>query len=310
MTKIIKPEFVSQLTLLYPNADFTVVQIAEILGVSKHTVAAYAQRLGLRRPKTPNPNSFSKEKEALIRAEYPAGDLDLLAEKLNMKVHAISEWARKRNIKREIDIRRKGSLEPLFSETLESFYWLGYLAADGYVARLGHLMFSQSEKDKDSVYQFATYVGSNVYIYESKSGYVKTPRLVYRVNVCDLILGPKLRKMWGLSDTQTKTYSSITFDFIKTKEQAMAFLIGFFDGDGYRREVISGKIEVHASWFSFLSKLSDKCELQRGPRTNKRGFVELPLLKQDFIALEAFIEEKQLQPNQRKWNYKSSVVKD
>jgi DNA-binding transcriptional regulator WhiA len=163
-------------------------------------------------------------------------------------------------------------------------------------------MFSQGEKDKDIVYSFAEYLNSSVYIFEVESGYNLTKRVIYRVNVKDYNVGKSIRTLWGLSDTDQKTYSSISSDFIKSKEQAMAFLIGFFDGDGYMNKDFIGKIEVHSNWLQFLNTLCKLVELDYEGKINTRGYARI-LIKKSFIkVLKQFIDDNNLTHNTRKWN--------
>jgi DNA-binding transcriptional regulator WhiA len=301
MTKHIKKEYVDTLSELYPT-QIPISEIADRMKLSKHTVEVYARKLGLSRPKPEPWNALSEKDERLILDMYEYGDFDELSKLVNKSKHTISEWVRKRGLKRQVNDKRNGDLSILLNESLQSFYWLGLLASDGYVSKDGHLMFSQGEKDKDIVYSFAEYLNSSVYIFEVESGYNLTKRVIYRVNVKDYNVGKSIRTLWGLSDTDQKTYSSISSDFIKSKEQAMAFLIGFFDGDGHKTKDNRGKIEVHSNWLQFLNTLCKLVELDYEGRINKRGFAWIYLSKLFMGNLKQFIDENNLTHNTRKWN--------
>jgi len=157
MTKHIKKEYSDVLTELYPTS-ISIEEIAERMKLSKHTVEVYARKLGLSRPKPEPWNSLSEKDERLILDMYEYGDFDELSELVGRSKHAISEWARKRGIKRQINTNRNGDISILLNGSPQSFYWLGLLASDGYVSKDGHLMFSQGEKDKAIVESFASYV--------------------------------------------------------------------------------------------------------------------------------------------------------
>jgi DNA-binding transcriptional regulator WhiA len=300
MTKHIKKEYVDILSELYPT-QIPISEIAEKMKLSSNTVEVYARKLGLSRPKPEPWNALSEKDERLILNMYEYGDFDELSKLVGRSKHTISEWVRKRGLRREVNDKRNGNISILLNKSLQSFYWLGLLASDGYISKDGHLMFSQGEKDKDIVYSLAEYLNSKVYIFDVESGYNLTKRVIYRVNIKDYNIGKSIRNMWGLSDTDQKTYSSISPNFIKTKEQAMAFLIGFFDGDGHLDKRGYGKIEVHSNWLQFLNSLCELVELDYEGKINKRGFAWIYINKSFMIILKKFIDDNNLTYNRRKW---------
>ena len=302
MTKHIKKEYSDVLSELYPTA-IPIEEIAERMKLSKNTVEVYARKLGLSRPKPEPWNSLSEKDERLILDMYEYGDFDELSSLVGRNKHAISEWARKRGIKRQTNDKRKGDISILLNDSLQSFYWLGLLASDGYVSKDGHLMFSQGEKDKEIVESFASYVKSSVYEFKVESGYNTQPRKIFRVNVKDTDVGTEIRRMWGMTDTDQKTYSSISPDFLKSEQQSMAFLIGFFDGDGYLTPTNVGKIEVHSNWLKFLNKICNLVGLDYEGKINKRGYARIFIKKSFMIRLKEFITVNNLTHNHRKWNF-------
>lgn len=302
MTKHIKKEYSDVLNELYPTA-IPIEEIAERMKLSKNTVEVYARKLGLSRPKPEPWNSLSEKDERLILDMYEYGDFDELSSLVGRSKHAISEWARKRGIKRQTNDKRKGDISILLNDSLQSFYWLGLLASDGYVSKDGHLMFSQGEKDKEIVESFASYVKSSVYEFKVESGYNTQPRKIFRVNVKDTDVGTEIRRMWGMTDTDQKTYSSISPDFLKSEQQSMAFLIGFFDGDGYLTPNNVGKIEVHSNWLKFLNKICNLVGLDYEGKINKRGYARIFIKKSFMIRLKEFITVNNLTHNHRKWNF-------
>lgn len=243
--------------LILDNFEYgNLKELSEKTGMKINTINGWAHRRGLKRKaKRISWRKLPQDQLDLIKSEYPKGNLDELSKKMGKNKHAISELARKYGIKREIDITRNGSLEPLFSGTLESFYWLGLIAADGYVSKRGHFMLSQTEKDKETVDKLANYLSTSIYVMPTKNCGYNTTNAHYRVNISDIVLGKKLREIFGLSDTDQKTYTGISLDFIKTEEQAVAFLIGFIDGDGSRDKSGSYRIQCHKSWYSTFEKL-------------------------------------------------------
>lgn len=275
------------------------------------TIHGWARKRGLKRKaKRVASRKLSEEHENLLLKMYPSGDFDLLAEKLGKNKHAISELARRRGLKREVCDQRKGTLEPLFSKTLESFYWLGFIAADGYISKTGHFMVSQSEKDKETIDKLAVYLNTSIYIVPRQKSGFDSEALIYRVNVADKVLGIKLREMLGIQDDLPKTYTGINLDFIKTEEQASAFFIGYLDGDGsLNKKSISFTVECHASWYETLKKLMFKLpkEMQNInlrvslKKSHNKDYCQLSVRNSSSLSLIKFAHENNLPCSSRKF---------
>ena len=244
----------SEIKERYPSEDSH--KLAEDLGFSYHTIMKWAQKLELKKSSEYKPhNALGQREEDMLTELYPTEPMESLCRQMNKKPGAIHELARKRGIKRIINETRKGTLEPLFNKSIESYYWLGFISADGYVAKNGHFMISQSEKDKQNIEKLAEYLSSNIYVRTGKSGFNEN-YTCYRINICDKVLGPKLNDLFGLKDGQKKTYTALSLDFIKTKDQATAFLCGVIDGDG-SKQAKSYRIQCHKSQLSTFTNLSN-----------------------------------------------------
>jgi hypothetical protein len=249
----VTPEIQQIIIEKYPSSNSR--ELAKELGVSYHTVMKWAQKLNLHKNNGYRPpGKISIEEERLLRELYPSEPMSVICKHLNKKPGAVKELARKYNIKREICEQRKGTLEPLFNKTIESYYWLGFIAADGYISKTGHLLISQSDKDKENMDKMAIFLKTNIYSFMRDSGYVKEC-LTHRINISDRVLGLKINEMFGV--TGKKTYTTIKLDFIETEDQAIAFLCGIIDGDGSKQGSAYG-IQCDNSWcetFINLSKL-------------------------------------------------------
>lgn len=237
-------------------------EIAKFLEVEIREVSKYASNSHLKKSSKElyQKRGLCQEHSDLIKENYSTCDLNWLSSKTGQSVHSLQEWARRHNLKRTINLQRNGDMSPLLSETLESFYWLGFIAADGYIYKNGHLMVSQSVKDKDTIFKLAKYLKTSVYKYKSKSGgFRKKESMTYRVNISDKIIGIKIMEMFNIQTNSPKTYTGICLDFIKNSKQAAAFLCGFIEGDGSLNKSGYYKIECHQSWLATLSILMDKC---------------------------------------------------
>jgi hypothetical protein len=235
--------------------------LSEKTGMKVGTLRAWARKRQIRREviqKTINPNWLTEDQVKLIEEMYPTGDLDILSQKLNKSKHAIGELARKRGIRRLVCTQRRGDLSPLFDKSLISMYWLGFIATDGYISKDGHLMISQSIKDRDSIESLAQYLDTKPHEIIQKTGYdVTDDYKTYRVSVCDKVLGRSLREMFGLLNDKPKTYTGINLDFITNENQAAAFFAGCLNGDG-NRQPTEFRIECEKSWFETYKTLIKK----------------------------------------------------
>lgn len=200
-------------------------------------------------------------KSKLIFEHYPKGDLDLLCGQVGKSRHALEEWARRHGIKRLVSGTRNGDLTKLLDGTMQSYYWLGFYAADGYIAENGHFMCSQSEKDKELIINLAKYLETTIYnmpISNCKTNYPNR-KPSYRVNVCDKKIGVQIREMFGIKIGEQKTYKTLNLDWMKDNDtKNIAFLIGFIDGDGYIHNASSIRIQCHKSQEDFFYSLKKK----------------------------------------------------
>lgn len=259
MPKLVTQEMKNEIIKRYPTDNTK--QIAQDLDISYHTVMGWARKLRLKKQeRSKSPRCLTDKDERILLEEYPTKSQKYLCKKLNKNWHAIQELARKRKIRRKISVRRCGTLEPLLNDTLESYYWLGLIIADGYISKDGHFMLSQSEKDKDNVYRLARYLKSKVYSYKSIGYYTKKLKITYRVNIYDKKLGLKIRNMLGLSETDQKTYTKLDMSFIPNYYCARALLCGIIDGDGYRA-THSYRIMCHKSQLDTFIDLQNKLDI-------------------------------------------------
>ena len=295
----------------YPAGNLD--DLCEKLGKIKlNTLRKHAVNLKVRRLKIDRKNKFPEWKADLIKEHYPKGDLDWLCSQTGQNRHALSEWARRNNIKREIVGNRNGNMEILIDGSLVSMYWLGFIAADGYIAKNGHLMISQHEKDKEQIYKLSSYLDTNVYIItKSNKNYSGENSIAYRVNICDNKIGVKIRNgMFQVPEHISKTYSGISLDFIKTKKQLAAFFCGFCCGDAsfYQSSI---RIEVHKNWYKVLEKLVNRLypnqncfnlKYTDGRNRTSDKYAFLSIYAKESRELKQFAIDNNLPINKRKWN--------
>jgi hypothetical protein len=289
-------------------------EIADKLKITTKQVNAYGAgqcRLHKSSVALYNPKEISQAHSDLIFNHFSTGDLKWLSKKIGKKQHTIHEWARKRGLKREVQMNRRGDMSPLISGSLESFYWLGFIAADGYIYKNGHLMVSQAKKDKSNVDRLAKFLDTKVHpIKEGKSEFRKIIGISYRVNLSDKIIGNKIRDMFKIHPKKPKTYTGICVDFITNEKEAMAFLCGFIEGDGsLAKNSLGYHIECHKSWLKTFRQLVQKLpesfkEISLNVKkcaSKKDAYTRMYIGKECSIELLTFAKENNIPTSKRKF---------
>lgn len=167
----------------------------------------------------------------------------------------------------------------LLNRTNESFYWLGYLAADGSFTLDGIQKLSRIQlrvNDEESIVNFKNFLGVDNLISKNKSGKFN---INYGLNVMDRATCEILINLYNINNR--KTYNPIRFRE-EHKDYFTAYLIGFIDGDGCIKLQTGRKspkitIKCHSSWleeFKFWhSKLEEITkEKIAGPKINNAGY--------------------------------------
>lgn len=245
-----------------------------------------------------------KQKQQLIIENYEYGNLDELAKTINKKKHAIQEWARKRGLKRKISVKRMGNLSKLLNGSLESFYWLGFHAADGYISKNGHFMLSQARREHLEL--LAKFLETEVKII-NQSGSFSKAKISYRVAIYDRKTGQYINNMFGI--VTQKTYDVIKLDFLHTLEQVKSFFIGYTDGDGYINSH-SIRLQCHKNWYSVYQTLIDKLSDINGhyrlileyKKSHNDSYATMCIRSKYSRELHTFAVENNLPINTFKWD--------
>lgn len=255
-----------------------------------------------------NQFKWTPEKTEQLRQLYPTASWDILEKEFPIKRHALHEYARKRGIKRLVCSQRKGDLTPLLEDTLITYYWIGFILADGCILNNGQLVVQLSEKDKDHLAKLATYLKTKVKQVRQTTSYKDNPKFrpefVYRITVCDPKITNKIKDKFCIH--QKKTYNPPDIESLNlTKDQAFAILIGFIDGDGciYHKDRYI-KIENHSSWSSvhkYFADIISKEFITTRTNINKRGYSGCYLKSGSINILQQFAELHNLPILERKW---------
>lgn len=197
-------------------------------------------------------------------------------------------------------------LEKLLEETAESYYWIGYLLADGHFSEKYRVTFVQNNEDKISVEKFKNYIETETpIVYKNSNGIDKASISVMNVDVIK-----KLMEKFDIKSNKTYNPPDKSI-FEKMDIDMLSYLfIGFVDGDGnignlHKRKDFHLRIKVHSSWFDILDIFSKRIfGLEKHTKINNQGYADFnigdtQLLKQ---FKKKYVKNLNFEPLNRKWD--------
>lgn len=203
-------------------------------------------------------------------------------------------------------IKTHRHISRLLDDTNESYYWIGFLMADGHFYDK-RVKLQLRIGDVDHVAKFAKFID---YTGKGKES----------VCVMDSNIIPKVRTKFGI--TSHKTYEPCSIDF-ESDDLFWSLMIGFIDGDGSIRHQpgrrdCSITIKCHSSWLDNLQHMSNRVAQHLNVSPNKalintNGYARVSFTNSIILR---FLKSKAIQLSlpymPRKWdkidlNYKSRV---
>lgn len=161
--------------------------------------------------------------------------------------------------------KRLNNLSILLEDTPETYYWIGFLLADGHFDEK-RIVVGLAEHDRGHLERFAKYISYEGTISTVKKG----PYSAVRLSAMDAEVVTKLREKFDIKSNKTynppKTLSWIPEDLF------LCLLAGFIDGDGSINESCI-RIKVHISWFNILLEFCKRLKLpEKNVFLNKEGY--------------------------------------
>lgn len=145
----------------------------------------------------------------------------------------------------------KNNLKELFEDNNETWYWLGFIAADGHLNDK-YLIITVHPTDINHLQLLADKLNSNITF--TDKGY---PMLA----ISDVNNIQRLKIRLGQLSNDPKTYNPLNINYNISKENYLSFIIGFIDGDGCievrNNKMAQLKVECHSSWFNNLLFISE-----------------------------------------------------
>jgi hypothetical protein len=149
-------------------------------------------------------------------------------------------------------------------DTKEKAYWLGFLYADGYVGPNGRRFgMTLALKDEDQMDRFMQVIGLDSSFKKYYGPYKNTGKFL-QINISNEIF---VKNLINKGCTYKKTFT-ISFPELGNIEFDLAFLLGFYDGDGS-----SNRTDICCGNINFLNQIKEKFKLMFDitERKNKYG---------------------------------------
>lgn len=160
---------------------------------------------------------------------------------------------------------RKHKLQNLINGSLEAYYWLGFLLADGHFSKTNRLVVALQQSDRNHLEKMKTFLGvGEVTIRESK---LNPP--VAQYSVMDVATIRFLKERFSIVSNKTVCPPDLA---CLSPEELFAVSIGFIDGDGSIR-FQTGRtdaqltVKCHASWQKTLEYM-----FNTSVRINNEGY--------------------------------------
>ena len=168
-------------------------------------------------------------------------------------------WHSLRNRVKFLNLKRRGyklnDLSSLNNESVESFYWIGLLIADGHFTEK-RISLGLHKKDINHLEKFKKFVQS-----QNKIQLYKSNMCVFAP--CDKINVQKIIKRFKISSNKTHNPINLSWFLDKKPEFFLSFICGFIDGDGTvfkrknRKESYTISIVGYKTWIKNFHIIND-----------------------------------------------------
>ena len=192
---------------------------------------------------------------------------------------------------------RVADLSKLLEDKLISYYWIGFLLADGCFSD-NRLRFVLKKDDLIQVHKFGEFI--------SYTGSYGSSNISESVACKDSVIVPKIMLKFGIVDN--KTYNPPTRLNVIQEDYLYCLLAGFIDGDGNitnqnKRKDFMLRIKVHSSWLPILNIFSLLICKEERAIINNQGYAQLVITNTKTLQIfKARILQYNLPLLERKWN--------
>lgn len=237
-----------------------------------------------------------------LKTEYPLGDKKSLAEKLGVSYSTLKGAAKRYGVKSTKD-QNLYKLEYLMGDSLDVFYWLGFILADGSISNRGNLRIRLSVVDKAHLEKLGSVLGIKVTEYTYNTNFKEGRGC--SLTCLDSINGPKILERLRVQSNKTKNPPT-NLDFLTTDCQFISFLLGFIDGDGTVRKRYGIQVNCHAVMLPVFILFQERLAglgIKSYSKLDSRGYSLFTICTSaDVLFLKNFAKNYQIPILERKWD--------
>lgn len=210
------------------------------------------------------------------------------------------------NLKKVKNFKNHNKLTKLLDESNESYYWIGFIMADGHISKKT-IKITLSVNDKKHLTKLIDYLGL-----DSKLRY-NMPHAVgkyqssgsFSFSVMDAHAVPLMSNKFRIKSNKT-LYPPDIHEIIESNN-FIPWFCGFFDGDGCvlkkEKNVIGLRIQIHNSWLNILLKITKKLNslgISSRSYIDTQGYARLVVYKNGLLPLTSIINDYSLPLMDRK----------
>jgi hypothetical protein len=197
---------------------------------------------------------------------------------------------------------KKSELSILLLEIPETYYWIGFLMADGHFYDNNRIKLTLSCKDLEHIKKFQRYIKTdNISFYKNS----------VCVSAMDVKIVPLIKNKFSI--TSHKTYEPCDITNITNDNLFISLFIGFVDGDGSISNIFKRKdshilIKVYKTWINnlnyFSRRVSSLCNVRIiHTKINKKGYACISFSNSTLIK---YLKRKEIELGlpvlSRKWD--------
>ena len=177
-------------------------------------------------------NKLSKD---LIKSNLPSKSFSDLMRKMGIphRNEYNAKLLKEKMISENIDFVKIDNNESLKRDSFsvisdkDQCYWLGFIAADGYVPEKGNrVSFTLSVKDDKLLDSFISFINGDHNKKKYFTGQYNNPMVEY--TICDKSIADSIKKV-GIISPKSKNMPLIKFN---NEELDLDYMMGYYDGDG------------------------------------------------------------------------------
>jgi hypothetical protein len=274
----------------YPTGIKEEIQIA--LKRSWFSIQSRASKLKIGRTLVVNDGKenkiWSEIETTFLINNYLCLDKKELVFKLNRSWSSIRNKLNLLKLKLPSQILNANSLK-LINETNESYYWLGFIMADGHFSKNNQIQINLNKKDLNHLKLFATFIEYKKVLTKPNLSISYTPIKNY------LIENYKI--------DNNKTINPCNLDKL-SGDEFFSLIIGFIDGDGSINKKGYLSITSHSNWYENIKKMFNEISNNKhfGIRINSNGYTTANITNIETMKkIKNKIIELNLPILQRKW---------